>query len=176
MITFLQNTLAWAEHFELIATNMQSILTVWSVSRYYRVACITCKKGHVCSKGTPGTMREPVVWWLSNPSHVAVARTIRHVGRSARPSITHSDPHWLWQSYFVPTYSSSRSSGEKLSIPSTSRTFAARRGVPSINLVGRSRQSSCQCPISANSIAAQFTTCEERGIQDRGPWVHQTRQ
>ena len=50
----------------------------------------------------------------------------------------------------------SRSDGRKQQIPSTSHILAARCGEPINELTGRSGRSFQQCPISANSIAAQL--------------------
>jgi len=75
-------------------------------------------------------------------SHVAVGTTMCHVEtKSARPSIAPS-PEPLWRlalieplhPYYLDSGRRSRSDG-KLSIPSTSRTLAARRGEPSTNLL-----------------------------------------
>jgi len=95
--------------------------------------------------------------WKKN--YVADGRTMCHTGTdSARPSITpSSEPQWgltlieLLRPYYLGYNRRSRSDGKKLSIPSTSRTLAARRGAPSTNLL-----TSHLCPVSANSIASQL--------------------
>jgi len=76
-------------------------------------------------------------------SHVVVGRTTCHAGtKSARPSIAPSpEPQWgltliePLRPYYLGSGRRSRSDGRKLSIPSTSRTLAARRGEPSTNIL-----------------------------------------
>ena len=79
----------------------------------------------------------------SNVSHVAVGRSMFHAGtKSARPSIAPlSEAQWGLplteppRPYYLDYNKRSRSDGRKLSIPSTSRTLAARRGERSTNLL-----------------------------------------
>jgi len=79
----------------------------------------------------------------NNISHMGVARTMCHAEtKRGRPSITPSPkPRWgltLIEPlclYFRRSNRRSRSDGEKLSIPSTSRTLAARHGAPLTNLL-----------------------------------------
>ena len=78
---------------------------------------------------------------LSNASHVAVAITMCHAGtKSARSSFLRApagfDSDRAALSLLSRIEEENRSDGKKLSIPSTSRTLAARRGAPSINLLG----------------------------------------
>jgi len=97
----------------------------------------------------------------NNASHVAVGSTMCHAEtKSARPFIAPSpEPQWgltliePLRPYYLGSGRRSRSNGRQLSIPSTSRTLAARRGE---KLAGRSERSFRQCPISANSIASQL--------------------
>jgi len=79
----------------------------------------------------------------NNASHLAVGRTMFHAGtKSARPSIASSPEPWRGltlieplRPYYLRLGRRSRSDGKKLSIPSTSRILAARRGEPSTNLL-----------------------------------------
>ena len=73
----------------------------------------------------------------SNAFHVIVTRTMCHVEtKNARPSIAPSfEPQWgltliQLRPYFFGCNRKNRRDGRKLSIPSTSRTLAARRGEP----------------------------------------------
>ena len=80
---------------------------------------------------------------LNSPSHVAVARTMCHVGtKKVRPSIApSSEAQWgltptePLHPYFYGSTRRDRSDRKKLSIPSSSRTLAARRGAPPIKLL-----------------------------------------
>jgi len=79
----------------------------------------------------------------SNLSHVATGRTMCYAGtKSVRPSIAPlPEPQWgltlieLLRPYYLGSGRRIWSDGRKLSIPSTSRTLAARRREPSTNLL-----------------------------------------
>jgi len=79
----------------------------------------------------------------NNVSHVAAGRTMCHAGiKSARPSVVLSpEPQWVLtlieplRPYYLDLNRRSRSDNRRLSIPSTSRTLAARRGEPSTKLL-----------------------------------------
>ena len=110
---------------------------------------------------------------LKNVSHVAVRRTMCNAGpKSARPSSTPlSEPQWGLPlieplcPYSRDYNRRSRSNERKLSIPSTSRTTAARRGELSTNLLaGLDTPLGCA---PENSIASQLMKNEAHKTSSR---------
>ena len=112
---------------------------------------------------------------------MAVARTMCYAGtKSARPFIAPFKLQWELtlteplRPCYLGSNRRSRSDGRKLSIPSTFRTPASRRGAPSTNsLAGLDAPLAC---VGRVSKFHHLTTREKRGTQDREPRVHQAHQ
>ena len=118
----------------------------------------------------------------NNVSHVAVGRTMCRAGtKSARPFIAPShEPRWgltliePLRPYYIGSGRRSRIDGRKLSIPSTSRTLAARRGEPSTNFLAGldarfTSAPSWQTPSPCNSWRTGHTGLRVHQTGQHGP-------
>ena len=122
-------------------------------------------------------MSEDLYLQLSNASHVVITRTMCHAGtKSVRPFIApSSEPHCvltlieLFYPFFHSSNRGSRIDGTKLSIPSTSRTPAARCGPPSINLLAGLDAPLAYAPLPHVCKLYCLATHENGGTQEWKP-------